>query len=276
MRESTVKTWTLAKTHLMTMATLSIAFFCPLLAGADAFDHSHEQFTFVLEEFVEDGLVDYSGLKANPEGLDAYLGSLASVPLKIFQSWTKDQQLAFLINLYNAQTLRLILDHYPIKSIKDIGGLMTKPWDLKIADLFGKVVSLNTIEHGMIRKNYDEPSIHFAVVCAARGCPELRAEAYQADKLNEQLEEQAQAFLANRTNNRIDLDSKVLYLSPIFKWYKEDFQEGTRGVSYFISRYFQGDVARRLRMEKFKIRYTDYDWSLNNRRAIETSNIGKL
>lgn len=271
-----MKTWTMLNMRLMTMATISISFLCPFLAGADAFDHSHQQFTHVLEQFVEEGLVGYSGLQTNPEGLDAYLGSLASVSLKSFQSWTKDRQLAFLINLYNAQTLRLILDHYPVKSIKDIGGLMTKPWDLRIVDLFDRAVSLNTIEHGMIRKNYNEPRIHFAVVCAARGCPEIRAEAYRADKLNEQLEEQAQIFLGDREKNRIDLNAGVLYLSPIFKWYKEDFQEGSRGVAYYISRYFQRDVARRLRMEKFKIRYTDYDWSLNNRQAIQTSNIRKL
>ena len=266
MRKTIVKTWIAAKAKRMTTTALAIALLCPLVAEAGTFDHTHQELTDVLKEYVEKGLVDYSGLNQNPEGLDQYLRNLASVPLRKFQSWTKDQQLDFLINLYNAQTLRLILDNYPVDSIKDTGGLVTKPWDLKIADLFGKVVSLDTIEHGMIRKNYAESAIHFALVCAARGCPDLRAEAYQAGKLSEQLDDQAQSFLASRKKNLIDLDNQVLHLSPIFKWYKEDFQEGSRGVAYYISRYFQGDVARRLRTEKFKIRYTNYDWSLNIQR----------
>lgn len=248
----------------MAAVGLAIAFLFPRNADAGDFDHSHQRFTAVLQQFVKDGLVDYSGLKADRGELDAYLKGLAAVPLKRFQTWSRSQQLAFLINLYNAQTLKLILDNYPVDSIKDTGGFLTKPWDLKIVGLFGKVVSLNTVEHGMIRKTYNESRIHFAVVCAARGCPELRNEAYRADKLNEQLDEQAQAFLGDRKKNLVDLDDKVLYLSPIFKWYKEDFQEGSHSVASYISRYFSEEVARSLRTKKFKIRYTSYDWSLNS------------
>lgn len=250
-------------TGWLAVIVLVMTILCPQIVDADTFDHSHRKLTHILQEHVESGLVDYPSLQANSAKLDEYLRGLASVPLKQFQSWTRDQQLAFLINLYNAQTLRLILDYYPVKSIKDIGGLLTKPWDLKIVELFGNVISLDTVEHRMIRKNYEESRIHFAVVCAARGCPALRSEAYQGDKLNEQLEEQAQIFLSDQDKNRIDLEKSVLHISPIFKWYKEDFQVHSRGIASYIGRYFEGEVARRLRTEKFKVRYTDYDWSLN-------------
>lgn len=247
----------------MAFAAFAGAFLCPHAADAGSFDHTHQQFTDILKQYVENGLVDYSGLQANRGELDEYLGRLASVPLNRFQAWTTDQQLAFLINLYNAQTLRLVLDHYPVKSIKDIGGFLTKPWDLKVVDLFGKVISLDTVEHGMIRKNYGDSRIHFAVVCAALGCPNLRSEAYQAHKLSEQLDEQAQIFLSDRKKNGIDLENAILYLSPIFKWYKDDFEEHSGGLASYVSRYLQRDIAGRLQTEKFKIRYTDYDWSLN-------------
>lgn len=250
--------------HWISALLLGITLLAPDVVDADTFDQSHQKFEHILKQFVEDGLVDYSGLLANRGELDEYIEDVAAVSLKHFQSWTKDQQLAFLINVYNAYTLTLILDHYPLKSIKDIGGLLSKPWDLKIVSLFGKVTTLNAVEHKMIRKNYDEPCIHFALVCAARGCPPLRDESYQGSKLNEQLEEQVEVFLSDRDKNSVDLENRTLYLSPIFKWYKEDFEEGSRSVAVFVSRYFQGDAARRIRTEKFKIHYTDYDWSLNN------------
>lgn len=235
-------------------------------AAADSFDHTHNHWTDALRRFVVDGRVDYARLKTNRADLDKYLGELASVPLREFQSWNTNQQLAFLINLYNAETVQLIIDHYPVDSIKDIGGWMTKPWDLKCVNLFGKTVTLDTIEHGMIRKNYKEPRIHFALVCAARGCPPLRSEAYVAEQLDAQLDDQVLVFLATPEKNRIDTENKTLYLSPIFKWYGEDFQKYTRGVQYFLSRYYPKVDERALRDGAYKIYYTDYDWSLNDQR----------
>ncbi len=235
-------------------------------ASADSFDHMHDHWTTVLHRFVVDGRVNYAGLKADRVSLDGYLSEVAAVSLREFQSWNANQQLAFLINLYNAETLQLIVDHYPVDSIKDIGGLLTKPWDLKCVSLFGKTVTLNTIEHNMIRKNYSEPRIHFALVCAARGCPPLRNEAYVADKLDAQLDDQAQTFLDTPEKNRIDPDHKALYLSPIFKWYGDDFQKYTRGVQYFLSHYYPKAYERALRDGAYEIHYTDYDWSLNDQR----------
>ena len=138
------------------------------------FDQSHSRFDRVLKKFVKDGLVDYAGLKANPGELRRYLDELSTPSEMDFGRWMEKEQLAFLINLYNATTLRLIVDHYPVKSIKDIGNLWKGPWDQPVVRLFGRKVTLNTIEHDILRKNYEEPRIHFALVCAARGCPPLR------------------------------------------------------------------------------------------------------
>lgn len=235
-------------------------------ASADSFDHLHNRWTSVLRRFVVEGSVNYAGLKADRAGLDGYLRDAAAVKLREFQSWNTNQQLAFLINLYNAETVQLIVDHYPVDSIKDIGGLLSKPWDLKCVNLFGKTVTLDAIEHGMIRKNYSEPRIHFALVCAARGCPPLRSEAYVAEQLDAQLDDQVLTFLAAPEKNRIDLESKALYLSPIFKWYGDDFQKYTRGVQYFLSHYYPKAHERALRDGAYEIYYTDYDWSLNDQR----------
>lgn len=249
-----------------TLAAAVLAMLAGGVATADSFDHMHKHWTDVLQRFVVDGRVDYAGLKANRAGLDGYLNEVAAVPLREFQSWNTNQQLAFLINLYNAETLQLIVDNYPVDSIKDIGGFFTKPWDLKCVSLFGKTITLNTIEHGMIRKNYQEPRIHFALVCAARGCPPLRSEAYVAERLDAQLDEQALTFLSTPEKNRIDLDKKTLYLSPIFKWYGDDFQKYSRGVQYFVSHYYPKANERALRDGAYTIYYTDYDWSLNDQR----------
>ena len=153
---------------------------------------------------ISNGQVDYMGLKADPKALDRYLTTLATVSGVQLQSWTESQQLAFFINLYNASTLRLILDNYPVKSIKDIGSLFTGPWDQPAVRLFGKTVTLNTLEHALLRKQYHEPRLHMALVCAAKGCPPLRSEAYTAERLNEQLDAQARTYLASPAGLHID------------------------------------------------------------------------
>ena len=141
-----------------------------------------------------------------------------------FNRWTQPQQLAFLINLYDAATLKLIVEHYPVKSIKDIGNFFKGPWKQEVVPLLGKTVTLDYLEHGVLRKKYAEPRIHFAIVCAAKGCPPLRAEAFVADRLNEQLDDQGRVFLGPKEKNRWDTHARVLYLSPIFKWFSEDFE----------------------------------------------------
>jgi hypothetical protein len=152
-------------------------------------DHTHAAFTTILAKHVKGELVDYASIKKNPDPLIAYLDTLAAVPESAFNKWDRKQQMAFLINLYNAATLKLVIDHYPIKSIKDIGG-MKGPWKQEVVRLFGRFKTLDHVEHDLLRPIYQDPRVHFAVNCASIGCPALRAEAFQAARLDAQLDEQ--------------------------------------------------------------------------------------
>jgi len=217
---------------------VSLALLVWSLADAADFDQSHAPFDSVLKSYVKDARVNYSALKAHPQELDRFLDQVAAVSETGFKRWTEKQQIAFLINAYNAYTLRLILDHYPVKSIKDIGTLFKGPWDQPVVHLFGRTLTLNTVEHKMLRKDYSEPRIHFALVCAAKGCPPLRGEAYVADRLDEQLDDQARQFLADSQKNRVDASRRTVYISPIFKWYGEDFEKKSGGVLRFLKPYW--------------------------------------
>ena len=163
---------------------------------AQELDHTHALFDGVMKVHVVDGHVDYKALHADTKELDRYLAGLAAVPQEEFKTWSEPQRLAFLVNLYNAATLRLILDHYPVKSIRDIGTIIKGPWDRPAVNLFGKTISLNNLEHDILRKEYDEPRLHMVLVCAAKGCPPLRDEAYRPDRLKEQLDGQSRRYLA--------------------------------------------------------------------------------
>ncbi len=231
---------------------------------AAEFDHTHSNLTEVLKLHVKDARVDYAGLKAKPAGLNRYLDQLAAVSRVEFDAWRGPRRIAFLCNAYNAWTLRLIIDHYPVKSIKDIGGLFSGPWDQAIVRLFGETITLDTLEHKILRKEFDEPRIHFALVCAAKGCPRLRNEAYVNTRLDEQLTDQAKRFLAASDQNRVDADAHMVYLSPIFKWYGGDFEKKSGSVLAALKPYWpESSSSVALEKGSFKIRYTDYDWSLN-------------
>lgn len=193
------------------------------LAEEYKFDPNHTLYEDVLNQYVKEGLVDYAALQNDPHSLNRYLTDISRLPKKTFKSWEKDRQLAFLINLYNAATLKLIVDHYPVESIKDIGWFLKGPWDQKFVNLFGDTITLNTLEHGIIRKDYDEPRIHMTLVCAAMGCPTLRNEPYVGEKLDAQLDEDTKKFLNSKKGLQIDRSKKTVYLSFIFKWFSEDF-----------------------------------------------------
>lgn len=228
------------------------------------FDHSHQLFGRVLKKILKDNLVDYAGLKNEPKDLVAYLDQLASVPESEFKKWNQAQRIAYLVNLYNAQTLKLIIDHYPVKSIKDIGGVLKGPWKQPVVRLFGKTITLDDLEHGILRKDYAEPRLHFALVCAAMGCPPLKNEPFTAANLNAQLEEQGKVFFAQKHKNSVDIGKKVVNLSPIFKWFEEDFTKNSGTVIAFVQSYFSPEVSRELVKGGYKINYTHYDWSLND------------
>ena len=229
-------------------------------ATAAEFDQTHARFTGVLTNFVKDARVNYAALKAHPQDLNRYLDQIAAVSKAEFTKWSEPGQIAFLANAYNACTLRLIIENYPVKSIKDIGSFSNGPWDQPVVRLFGETLTLNTLEHKILRKDYAEPRLHFALVCAAKGCPPLRGEAYVATRLNEQLDDQAKQFLATPDKNRVDVASQTVYLSPIFKWYGGDFEKKSGSVLAALKPYWPVKVVA---TDDFKIRYTGYDWSLN-------------
>ena len=224
-----------------------------------AFDHSHADFTAVLKKHVSIEKVDYAALKKDPDKLGAYLVELSQVPKGDFDKWDNSQKEAFLINLYNASTLKLIVDHYPVKSIKDIGS----PWGKKVVKVFGNAVSLDKVEKDMLLKTFKDPRIHFGVNCASIGCPALRAEAFQAARLDKQLAEQGANFLRDTSKNRVDAENKTLYLSHIFDWYAGDFKNKSGSVEKFVAPYFKDDDKAAIKNGGLKIKYTDYDWNLN-------------
>ncbi len=216
--------------------------------------------------------VDYAALLQDRPKLQHYLDELEGVDRTEFDSWSVDDQLAFLINAYNAWTVELILGEYPqIDSIRDIGFLPGSAWRREFVSLFGEQVSLDDIEHNMIRgwDRFQEPRIHFAVNCAATGCPALRPEAFVGDRLDWQLEDSTKLFLADRSRNFIR--DKRLTISRIFDWYEEDFEQGWRGVDsvqQFLGRYcsaldLTGEQCSALQAGEYRVRYSRYDWSLN-------------
>lgn len=143
--------------------------------GAQPFDHTHSAYGTLLRAHVVEGRVDYKALKAAPAALNGYLDVLAAVTKADFETWTQSQQLAYYFNLYNAATLKLIVDHYPVKSIKDIGGILSSPWDQRVVRLFGRAITLNNLEHDILRKDYNEPRLHMALVCAAKAARRCEA-----------------------------------------------------------------------------------------------------
>lgn len=217
--------------------------------------------------------VDYRALQVERPILRAYLKTLTSVDEQVFNTWTKPDQLAFLINAYNAWTVELILTRYPdLESIKDLGSFLQSPWKKKFIPLLGKTRSLDDIEHGLIREsgNYNDPRIHFAVNCASVGCPALRSEAYRGDIIEQQLQDAETSFLSDSSRNRV-VDT-VFEVSLIFKWYGEDFRKGWLGVEsleqYLLSHSnkmgFTMSTSDETGKNKLKMRYLKYDWKLND------------
>jgi hypothetical protein len=260
-------------------------------AQAPGFDHSHAAFTSLLRKHVrivrggQTTQVAYAGFLANGgadrAALKAYLDSLSAVTPTAFAGWPRAERQAFLINAYNAFTLELILTRYPdLKSIKDLGSVFSSPWKPKWVPLLGGKVSLDDIEHAMLRKrgDYDDPRVHFAVNCASIGCPALREEAFVAARLDAQMDEQTLRFMSDRSRNRFNAQRGRLELSKIFDWYGDDFRLGHRGIASlpaFAARYAEqladapadvSNLRERVRSGQLDIAFTDYDWALNDAR----------
>jgi hypothetical protein len=226
--------------------------------SSDTVDHSI--YADLLNKYVKDDVVDYQGFKSEETRLDQYLTVLENTDTK---NLSRNEQFAFYANAYNAWTVKLILSAYPgVKSIKDLGSVFKSPWKKKLARIDGKVITLDDIEHSILRPRFKDPRVHFAVNCASKGCPPLRPEPYQGGILDRQLDEMTEAFLNDPSRNR--LEGRTLYVSRIFKWFSEDFNKDIVG---FFLKYAKEDLKEQLESNKnkIKVKYLDYDWSLNGK-----------
>lgn len=258
----------------------------PVPGRAASPEFSHALYDQILKEYIDDGQVDYARLKGNREGLDRYVTLLAELEPHLYETWNEPAKIAFWINAYNAITLKVILDHYPIErssspaslvfpasSIRQIPGV----WDRITHPVMGRLMTLDRIEHEVLRKRFKEPRIHMALVCAAKGCPPLRSEAYTGKRLHEQLDGQTGRFLADPMKFRIDRAQGIVRLSSIFEWFGQDFlnayglpegfpghSETERAVLAFISRHLSPEDRDFLRQGNYRLATLDYDWTLND------------
>ena len=224
--------------------------------------------------------------------MHGFFDELRDLDPKVFDEWAEKDRIAFWINAYNAYTLKVVALHYPIKptfparwrypknSIRQIRGV----WTIIEFPIIGTRMTLNEMEHKMLRKKFNEPRIHLALVCAALSCPPLRSEPYIGEKLDDQLADQTRRFLARRSNFRIDRKDNIVRLSSIFKWFGKDFiktygtgekfkgqNESQRAVLNYISDYLEDDDRTYLAEKSYKIRYVDYDWALNEQPPEKTA-----
>ncbi len=251
---------------------------------ADTETWDYAELAAVLRQVNSDGMVNYRDLKENRHNLDQFSKRVAKLKPDTFASWGRNERIAFWINAYNGLTLLAIIDNYPIKasflgslmypknSIRQISGV----WDSLRFTVLDDEVTLEYIEHSILRKEFDEPRIHMALVCAARSCPTLRQEPYSGPRLDGQLDDQTRTFLRNSMKFRIDYAERVVFLSKIFDWFGEDFVDryGTdqafrgqdpalRAVLNFISCFLSQSDRSYLKNTDFEVSYLEYDWSLN-------------
>ncbi|MDA7825220.1 DUF547 domain-containing protein [bacterium] len=217
--------------------------------AANAQPADHRQWTDVLQAYVsENGAVDYKGLQNNKSGLESYLKLLsANAPS---DEWSIDAKKAYWINAYNAFTIQLILKNYPLKSIKDL----KRPWGLSFIKIYGGKITLNTIEHEILRPMGD-PRIHFAIVCASKSCPKLLNYAYESETLDQQLDHVTKMFINDPSRNSISQSN--VKISKIFKWFKTDFPKSEAFIA-FLNNYSTIKI-----LAKAEIDYLNYSWNLN-------------
>jgi Protein of unknown function, DUF547 len=251
-------------------------------ALAQGFDHSYSTWDAQVKKHVKwlpdnkQSRVNYKGFLADRADLTKTLDSFSAVTPAQYSAFSKEQQMAFLINAYNAFTIELILSKYPdVKSIKDLGTTFSSPWKKSFFTLLGEERNLDWVEHQRLRPNiagggFKDPRVHVAIVCASIGCPALPPEAFVANKLDVQLEDGMKRFVGDKTRNRY-ADGK-LQVSSIFKWFKEDFEKGYAGftkVEDVFAKYadiLSSDAAiqGQIRAKTVSISHLDYDWSLND------------
>ena len=244
------------------------------VSASSAVPHDSNAYGEVLERFVDGrGRVDYAGLRADRAGLDRYAAALGAVPRATYQAWSEAEKIALLINAYNAMTLVSIIDRYPVDSIRDIRGV----WRGRRFNVVGEPLSLDAIEHQVLRRQFNEPRIHLAVNCASIGCPVLRREPYNGARLDRQLEDQGRRLVRDPSQFRIDRDTGTVHVSAVFDWFGDDFltthapatpfpgqSQRESAILAFLSGYLPEEEQQWLRRGGLKLRFLPWDWSLND------------
>lgn len=250
---------------------------------------SYDDYAVVLKEYADAaGMVNYKKLKTHREKLDTFVDTMDKLDPNIYSKWNNEEKIAFWLNAYNAFTLKVIIENYPIKasvltsiyypknSIRQIPGV----WDKIAFKVMGRDYTLANIEHKILRREFAEPRIHMAMVCAAMGCPVLRDEPYIGERLGEQLDDQSRKFLAEATNFKFNPEKQVLHISSIFKWFGKDFIKAyakakpdkrysvkDQAILEFVSTYLdKGHAFFRPLKKTVKVKYLHYDWSLNEQK----------
>jgi hypothetical protein len=257
---------------------LALGLLAGLLGTASAAsEFSYQPYATILSTHVaESGLVDYAGLQANRAQLDTFVQSMARLDPDVLNGWEQGERFAFWMNAYNALTLKAVIDHYPVTSIRDIGSVVKSVWDKLQFNVAGRTLTLNQIEHDILRKEFGDARLHLAINCASIGCPPLGNQPLDKERLDAQFNALTRRFLADPAKFRIERDKGRVHLSSIFKWFGDDFVaayaaehsrknfgEKENGVLNFVARHLNDSDRAYLANGDFKIRYLDYDWDLN-------------
>jgi len=211
----------------------------------------------VKKHVAQDGMVDYAGFLKDKKALQHYIDYLSTH--QPTAKWSKSEKLAYWINAYNAFTVKLIVDHYPVKSIKDIKKgipFVNSVWDIPFIPMGKEKIDLNYIEHSILRKEFKDPRIHAAINCASFSCPLLRNEAYIAHEIDRQLEDAMRKFINDPQRNQIEKSS--VKISKIFSWFSGDFKLNGASVIDYLNKYAKKSIDYNAKMD-----YLDYDWDLN-------------
>ncbi|MCF6157847.1 MAG: DUF547 domain-containing protein [wastewater metagenome] len=231
-------------------------------SSAAAEEDPGDSYDRVLKRYVsEEGMVDYKALKGDKE-FQRYIEYLFATDPDTLPS--DKHRLAFWINAYNAFVLKGVLEEYPIESVLDVGWIPHSFFIWKKFKTQEGNITLRKIENKILREGFDEPRIHFAISCASMSCPKLRREAYRAEELDRQLDDQAVYFINNKKKNYLDRKNKTLYLSSVFEWYKEDFVEKGEKIQDYVIQYLNPEDAEFIRNNKADVEYLEYDWGLND------------
>jgi hypothetical protein len=255
------------------LTLFAAALLLPSLAFSADFDHGYAAWDRVLRAHVDgDGRVAYRALAADAD-LAAFLASVGSVPAEAVAGWTRDQQVAFYINAYNALTFQTIVKGGIPSSIRELD----KPWETEAWTVAGRTVSLNWIEHTKLRGQFGEERVHFVLVCAAVGCPRLPNRAITPDGLSAQLDKYTRGFFNDPARNRIDGKGRTIHLSKIVEWYGKDFvrKPGAEGLTLpglsdvdgavvrYAARFWSDESRAMLAEGAWSVVHDEYDWALN-------------